>query len=85
MRSSSNASLDAQHSGWFPSSAGSVEYVVGTTHIINGTSLLGSLMQDTPFYNRPGKLWDNQVDDDKIPQRERRYQRHPSLPIVDDL
>ncbi len=37
------------------------EYIVGTTHITTGYSLLNSVLTQTPGYTA-SQLWDNQLD-----------------------
>lgn len=37
------------------------EYIVGTTHITNGYSLVNSVLLETPHF-KPVTLWDNQLD-----------------------
>jgi hypothetical protein len=39
-----------------------MEYAVGSTHVINGTSLISSIIDDTPLYQPTRSLWDNQTE-----------------------
>ena len=41
---------------------GVMEYAVGSTHVINGTSLISSIIDDTPLYQPTRSLWDNQTE-----------------------
>lgn len=59
--------------------AGLMEYAVGTTHILNGVSLVSSVMEDTPLYQPAKSLWDNQLESPsasgtgRAPSQDRRY------------
>ena len=63
--------------------AGFMEYSVGTTHVINGASLISSVMEDTPLYRPSRMLWDNQMDSasDQRPPPDRRYIYHNSQSV----
>ena len=41
---------------------GVIEYAVGSTHIINGTSLISSIIDDTPLYQPTRTLWDSHME-----------------------
>lgn len=53
--------------------AATTDYVIGTTHILNGPSLINSVLSLTPNY-RPSKLWENQLDDQGPPPPKARPQ-----------
>ena len=42
------------------------DYIIGTTHITNGMSLMNSILAETPRF-RPTGLWDNQMDEPAPP------------------
>ena len=56
----------------FPCTA-TTDYLIGTTHIMNGPSLVNSVLSLTPKY-RPTKLWENQLDDQGPPPPKARPQ-----------
>lgn len=35
-----------------------MEYAIGTTHVMNGPSLISSVMDETPLYHPAPSLWD---------------------------
>jgi len=51
------------------------EYIVVTTHITNGTSIINGILSETPFFH-PVKMWDNQMDD-PVPPRGKGEQPPP--------
>ena len=50
----------------FLSFPATTEYIVATTHITNGMSLINGILSETPNFH-PVKIWDNQMDDPPVP------------------